>query len=310
MPRLMSRGLVKWVGVGTLSLSGVGCVSQEMYDAMKMQNGQQAEQIATDTITIKQKEAELQAAQASLASAKGSQDTNGAQVGNLLAQNASLTQENSELNAKIQHLIQIVGSQAGTALPENLTSQLTDFAAQNPDAIEFDSAHGTVKFKSDVTFASGDATVTPKVKEVLARFASILNKSGADQYDLLIEGHTDNQPVSSAAAKAAGHKDNWYLSAHRAIAVKQELVADAVSSKRIGVVGFADQRPLTSNGTDAGRAKNRRVEVVILPSSHAAGGGGGAVTSSDDSAPTSSRKPKPVAETGGSHTIAGGGMNK
>jgi chemotaxis protein MotB len=122
-----------------------------------------------------------------------------------------------------------------------------------------------VKFKSDVTFALGDATVTPKVKEIISRFAAILNSAGADQYELLVAGHTDSTPVTNENTIKHGHFDNWYLSAHRAIAVGEELTKDGVSSKRMGVVGYADKRPIASNSTASGKAQNRRVEVLILP---------------------------------------------
>ena len=63
----------------------------------------------------------------------------------------------------------------------------------------------------------------------------------------------------------AGNPDNWYLSSHRAIAVSKIMLAEHVNPQRMGVVGYADQHPVASNGTEAGRAANRRVEVLILP---------------------------------------------
>jgi chemotaxis protein MotB len=169
----------------------------------------------------------------------------------------------------------LIGTAKGAEpLGPALTDALTAFASQNPDLVEFDASRGVVKFKSDVTFAVGDATVTPKAKEVLARFGSILNASGADGYELLVAGHTDSTPVTNEATKRRGHFNNWYLSAHRAIAVGGELVADGVSAKRMGVVGYADERPIASNATEAGKAQNRRVEVLILPTSLHVGGTG------------------------------------
>jgi chemotaxis protein MotB len=81
----------------------------------------------------------------------------------------------------------------------------------------------------------------------------------------LIAGHTDNQRVSNPATVRAGHLDNWYLSAHRAITVGAEMRKDNVNPQRIAVVGYADQRPIASNSSEAGKAQNRRVEVLILP---------------------------------------------
>jgi chemotaxis protein MotB len=142
---------------------------------------------------------------------------------------------------------------------------LNQFAAENPDLVDFDSARGIVKFKSDITFSSGQAELTPRATEAIVRFASILNSPAASGYELQVAGHTDNQRVMHQATLAAGHKDNWYLSAHRAIAVSEAMQKDGVNPARLGVMGYADQHPIADNNSSTGRAMNRRVEVLILP---------------------------------------------
>ena len=87
------------------------------------------------------------------------------------------------------------------------------------DTIEFDRERGLIKFKSDVTFAKGSAELTPQAKTVIGRLAQILNSGKAANYELLIAGHTDSTPVVQRETLAKGHKDNWYLSSHRAITV-------------------------------------------------------------------------------------------
>jgi chemotaxis protein MotB len=82
----------------------------------------------------------------------------------------------------------------------------------------------------------------------------------------MVAGHTDATPVQRANTIKAGHVDNWYLSAHRAIAVGKCLQHCKVSPGRLAMVGYADQHPVASNITEAGRAKNRRVELLIMPS--------------------------------------------
>jgi hypothetical protein len=72
-------------------------------------------------------------------------------------------------------------------------------------------------------------------------------------------------PVNRAETIKQGHRDNWYLSAHRAISVGKALQKNQVSAYRLAMVGYADQRPVASNATEDGRAKNRRVELLILP---------------------------------------------
>jgi len=116
-----------------------------------------------------------------------------------------------------------------------------------------------------VTFATGSAEVNPRAKEVIAKFASILNSQAASGYELMVAGHTDNTRVVNPNTIKAGHLDNWYLSAHRAISVATLLKADHVNEQRLAVTGYADQRPIASNSSESGKEKNRRVEVLILP---------------------------------------------
>jgi chemotaxis protein MotB len=151
------------------------------------------------------------------------------------------------------------------ALPPALTNELSAFAQQNPDLVDFDAAKGIVKFKSDVTFATGSAELRPQAKEAITRFAQILNSPTASGYELMVAGHTDNTSVVNPATIQAGHKNNWYLSAHRAISVGNELMSHNISSQRMAVTGYADQRPIASNASESGKEKNRRVEVLILP---------------------------------------------
>jgi chemotaxis protein MotB len=256
--------MARFIGTALVGLALTGCVSQEKYNALKLDRDGLAEQLAkaqTDA-TSARGEADLLKNQLAMLNQNGQ----GAQglVANLQNQNATLQAQLEELNRRYA---EAMNRPTGgiSALPAQLTNELSAFAAQNPDLVDFDAARGIVKFKSDVTFASGDATVTPKAKEVIGRFSQILNSPSASGYELMVAGHTDNTRVVNPATIQAGHKDNWYLSAHRAITVSKELFAHAIAPQRVGVVGYADQRPIASNVSPSGQAQNRRVEVLILP---------------------------------------------
>jgi chemotaxis protein MotB len=262
------NNLTKYIGISVLGLALTGCVPAEQYAGMKMKADQLAEQLGHSQTEISEANARADAAQRQLAALNNNGQTSQAMIANLTNQIADLQKQNDTWSQKYADAmagygkIQTAGAEA---LPAPLSNELKTFAEQNPDLIEFDAARGIVKFKSDVTFAVGDATVAPKAREVLSRFASILNSAGADGYELLVAGHTDNAPVTNPRTIKNGNPDNWYLSAHRAISVGKELIADGVSSSRMGVVGYADKRPIASNSTAEGKAQNRRVEVLILP---------------------------------------------
>ena len=105
-------------------------------------------------------------------------------------------------------------------------------------------------------FASGQATLRPAGFPLLNEVAQLLNVD--TRHPITVEGHTDNVPISSSQ-----YPSNWELSTDRATTVVRYLIAKGVNRERLGAVGYADLHPLASNATAAGRAKNRRVEIVL-----------------------------------------------
>ena len=264
MAHLFSKSFLTVLFSG-FALAMVGCASSDQFTAMKLDRDRLSEQLISAQSEVRQAKGELAGSKAQLDGILSSNGATGGILKNLQEQNSTLGAQLEDYKKRYEEAL-ANGAKGGVALNPTLTSALNTMASENPDLVEFDSARGVIKFKSDVTFGVGDATVTGKAKEVIDRFAKILTSGSASGYELLVQGHTDNAPVSSAAVKAAGHKNNWYLSAHRAISVSEELMRNGVSSARIGIVGFADQHPVASNATSSGQAQNRRVEVVILSS--------------------------------------------
>jgi outer membrane protein OmpA-like peptidoglycan-associated protein len=111
---------------------------------------------------------------------------------------------------------------------------------------------GLVVNLPDILFDSGRTTLRPKAREVLSSIAGVLLV--AVDYRISIEGHTDD----------SGRPElNQRLSERRAIAVRDFLEAAQISPAAITVEGFGESRPITTNRTAAGRAQNRRVELII-----------------------------------------------
>ena len=264
------KSILSLVSLVSLAALLTGCVSQEKYNALKLDRDRYAEQLGQAQNEASAARSEADAYKNQLTSIGGAGQSKEAMILNLTNQNNDLQRQLDDLNRKYADAVNRSGP---SALPAPLTNELTEFARQNPDLVDFDANRGIVKFKSDVTFAPGSADVTPKAKEVIARFAQILNSPAAASYELIVAGHTDNTNVVNPATIQAGHKNNWYLSAHRAIAVGSELQAHRVGAQRMGVTGYADQRPIASNSSESGKAQNRRVEVLILPTTVRAGGG-------------------------------------
>ncbi len=111
----------------------------------------------------------------------------------------------------------------------------------------------------DVLFDSGKAKIKEKAKPVLDKVAAII-KSKVPDKNIGVSGHTDNVPI-----KLSNWESNWELSASRATNVLHYLVNRGVSPDKLSATGYGEHRPVASNSTAYGRAKNRRVEIVILP---------------------------------------------
>ncbi len=110
----------------------------------------------------------------------------------------------------------------------------------------------------DILFQSGSAELSPgKGTDLLEAMARVL---ATFDNPILVEGHTDNQPLH-------GSYTNWNLSVDRAVAVVRKFEEEfGIPANRLVASGYADQRPIADNSTEEGRARNRRVELVIAVS--------------------------------------------
>jgi chemotaxis protein MotB len=167
--------------------------------------------------------------------------------------------------AKKKELISTMQQQllyGGASLPVELTTMLEEFA-KGKEMVEYDSSRGIVKFKSDLLFKSGSDEVAPAGSELVKSLCKIMNSEQGKKFDVIIAGHTDDQPILHSAAK---HPTNWHLSAHRAISVLDIMSANGISPERMSVRGFGEFRPIVPNAPNKkGDSQNRRVEVYIVP---------------------------------------------
>jgi chemotaxis protein MotB len=116
-----------------------------------------------------------------------------------------------------------------------------------------------ISISDKLLFSSGSDKVNEKAKMVLGKVAKVVNDK--PEIDIMVEGHTDNQSISSAK-----FADNWALSTARATAVTRVLQEDfKVAPKRMTAAGRSFYMPLESNDTPEGRSKNRRTRIIVLP---------------------------------------------
>jgi chemotaxis protein MotB len=123
--------------------------------------------------------------------------------------------------------------------------------------------HGRIvlQLHNDVLFDTGAAEVKPAGKQALAEVAATLRSVGGKRFQ--VAGHTDNAPITTETKKT--YPTNWELSTARAISVVKLLVSEGVEAGELSAAGYGPYDPIASNGTPEGQAKNRRIEITLVP---------------------------------------------
>lgn len=246
----------------------VGCKSLDDYNKLQAANIKlrgQKESVETELYDLRSHNEMLRSRVTSLEGELGSRDT---LVASLQAENDRLAEGSRSAQQTLEQMAANyrVGdiSITGPKLPVELDSALKTFAAAHPGLVDYDPAHGTVKWKSDLLFALGSDVVVDSAMSSLAEFAEVLKSPPAADFEALVVGHTDTVPIVHEATRSR-HPTNWHLSTHRAISVGNVLIRDGYAAERVGVMGCGEYRPIAGNDSEEGRSRNRRVEIYLLP---------------------------------------------
>jgi chemotaxis protein MotB len=139
-----------------------------------------------------------------------------------------------------------------------LQETLSDQIARGTISVDMGRDGLVISLREAGFFNSGSATPRPETVETLRTIAKSISRA---PYDVRVEGHTDNVPVHNAEFDS-----NWELSSARATGIARLCLGlHFVSAERLSAAGYAEFHPIASNGTAAGRAENRRVDLVIMP---------------------------------------------
>jgi chemotaxis protein MotB len=142
---------------------------------------------------------------------------------------------------------------------KTLTSKLAAMISSGKIKVSVREGRMLVDLPSSVLFASGSADLQEAGKPALTEVASVLKQFPSRQF--LVAGHTDNIPIVQPVA----FKDNWDLSAARALTVTKFLIEKGLKPKTIAAAGYGEWDPVGNNKTEPGRQQNRRIEIVLLP---------------------------------------------
>jgi len=240
----------------------VGCVSQSAYDQLTEAN----RALTNRNIELTD---ELEEQRALISSLRGNQGAATATTADLRSQNQALRGQLADALAQIRALETRLADLPLGGLDPATDVALQRLAAQYPNLIQYDAERGMLRFASDLTFASGSAEVQPQAREALGALTQILQAPEAQEYEVIVVGHTDSQRLSSGTRQRFG--SNRGLSTARAISVIEQLESRGVPGAKMQAAGWGEFRPLVANTPNGNTPQNRRVEIFLRPSTLSAG---------------------------------------
>ncbi len=176
-----------------------------------------------------------------------------------------LVDQINESNQYIRHLVEVKSKSdsLNLVLTNNLTRSLSKDEMKEVD-VQVMKGVVYISLADNMLYQSGSYEVNSRAKETLSKIAKIIQDY--KDYDVLIEGNTDNVPVSTTSAKMKNIRNNWDLSALRAASVVKYLQDNfGVNPKRLTAGGRGEYNPVTSNDTEIGKQRNRRTQIIITP---------------------------------------------
>jgi chemotaxis protein MotB len=171
-----------------------------------------------------------------------------------------LVDQINESNQYIRHLVEVKSKSdsLNMVLTNNLTRSLSKEELKEVD-VQVLKGVVYISLADNMLYKSGSYEINARAAETLSKIAKII-KDYKD-YDVLIEGNTDNVPI-----KKQNIRNNWDLSTLRASSVVQALQNDyGVDPKRLTAGGRGEYNPIASNDTEAGKQRNRRTQIIITP---------------------------------------------
>ena len=178
---------------------------------------------------------------------------------------SKLVDQINESNQYIRHLVEVKSKSdsLNMVLTNNLTRSLSKEEMKEVD-VQVLKGVVYISLADNMLYKSGSYEINDRAAETLSKIAKII--TDYKDYDVLIEGNTDNVPVNTQTASMKNIRNNWDLSALRASSVVQYLINHfGVAPKRLTAGGRGEFNPIASNDTEVGKQRNRRTQIIITP---------------------------------------------
>ena len=223
------------------------------------------EQLAASKARVASLEDQLAQAKKDYASLQGSLDKS---LNNASANNVNISKlvdQINESNQYIRHLVEVKSKSdsLNMVLTNNLTRSLSKEEMKEVD-VQVLKGVVYISLADNMLYKSGSYEINDRAAETLSKIAKII--MDYKDYEVLIEGNTDNVPVNASAATMKNIRNNWDLSCLRASSVVQALQNQyGADPKRLTAGGRGEHNPVTTNSTEVGKQRNRRTQIIITP---------------------------------------------
>ena len=268
----MKKSLLWVCAAATLTLGS--CVSKKQFVALQTENQSLSKSYQEAQVQLAESRAKATSLEERLAEARKSNEELLKQYNTLQASLDKSIQQNTQGNVNISKLVDEINASnkfikqlveakdksdsLNMVLTNNLTRSLTREEMQDVD-VQVLKGVVYISLADNMLYQSGSYEISSRAGETLGKIAKII-KDYKD-YDVLIEGNTDTDPISRPNIR-----NNWDLSALRASSVVQSLQNDyGVDPKRLSAAGRGEYNPVASNDTAVGKQRNRRTQIIITP---------------------------------------------
>lgn len=268
----MKKGNVLAITMFAGLLTITSCASKKDLENCRLENRELSgnyqdakEQLAASKARVASLEDQLAQAKKDYASLQGSLDKS---LNNASANNVNISKlvdQINESNQYIRHLVEVKSKSdsLNMVLTNNLTRSLSKEEMKEVD-VQVLKGVVYISLADNMLYKSGSYEINDRAAETLSKIAKII--MDYKDYEVLIEGNTDNVPVNTSAATMKNIRNNWDLSCLRASSVVQALQNQyGVDPKRLTAGGRGEYNPVTTNSTEVGKQRNRRTQIIITP---------------------------------------------
>lgn len=268
----MKKGNVFAIAMFAGLLTITSCASKKDLDNCRLENKELSsnyqstkEELAASKARVLSLEEQLSQAKAAYSQMQSSLDKSLTNANTNNVNISKLVDQINESNQYIRHLVEVKSKSdsLNMVLTNNLTRSLSKEEMKEVD-VQVLKGVVYISLADNMLYKSGSYEINDRAAETLSKIAKII--MDYKDYEVLIEGNTDNVPVNASAASMKNIRNNWDLSCLRASSVVQALQTKyGVDPKRLTAGGRGEYNPVTKNDTEVGKQRNRRTQIIITP---------------------------------------------